>query len=424
MTLNDWIEEFRDMLRRRRGLIAAVVILGTVFSVLFALSEAHYYRSVAILQVQGAQVDDDIAPAASSSMSARQLQIVEQQVMSHDGILEIGRDLGLLDDLAGLTETEQVALLREAVEVEGVAAARAGPREDGAISLVRISAEWTDRASAQALADEIVRRTLVRSRSLKLDRARETLAFFTEREKKLDARIARLEEELAVFRRENDLADAITRESRQRRIETLRTEVLSLDRQIMEIEQQLDRNAGETGLSLVEQRQREQAMTRLTDLAEQRAFLAEQLDSTARGGQTDPAIDIRLAKYESDLANLRAERGEVSEHRKTAEIQYQLESGGQSARFRVLEEASWPDYSSTPSRKKMALAGTLASIAAALAMAFLLDLRTPVLRSAALMQRDLGFGPIVTIPEAREERRRSLLGRIFGRRQARPGHVS
>lgn len=416
MTLDDWIHEFRDMLRRRRGLICVVTLLGTLLSVLYALSERHLYTSFAVLQVQPAQVDDTLAIDTASYVGARQLQSVQQRVMSRREMLEIGADLSLLDSMAGLTETEKVGTLREAVEMEGIAAAPTSARDDGAISLVRISAKWTDRASAQALATEIARRTIEHSRDMQMQRARQTALFLGSREDELATRIDRLKEQLAALRRDNALPDPAGREGRQGEISTLRAETLALDRQIMAARQELDA-IGQDGLTRVEEQSRAESAARLARLTEERAFLGQRLDSLASAEEVDPATRMQLEQFERQLDALRGEQRDVAERREAAEILLRLETSGQSAQFATLEAASWPDYPSTPSRKKIAAAGALASLFAALGLAWLLDLKTPVVRSAAIMQRDLGFAPIVTIPLARPAPRRSLLRRVFGRRR-------
>jgi len=417
MPLRDWIDEFLDMLRRRRDLILGVIALGAVLSVLVAFLQSHRYQSTAVLQVQGAKVDGDQAAADAAQVSARQLQLVDQAIMSRGEILEVGRKLGLLDALAGLTETEQVGALRKAVNVNGVAAARAGPREDGAISLIRISAEWTDRAHAQALAAEIARRTIERSTRMQRERARQTVAFFKAREAEIDARIARLEEDLTAFRRKNALPDAATRTARQAAIERLRGQIVALGQQVLEVEQKLE----SSGQTRVEKAQRKKLTSQLASLTEQRDYVETRLAAAIRADRIDPDLEARLAAYQRDLVALRAERDTLRESRKAAEIRYQIESTGQSARFKLLEEASWPDYPVTSSRTKIALVGLIVSVIAALGLGFALDLWRPVMRSAALMQRDLGYAPIATIPDAAAQPRpllaslASLALRVFGR---------
>ena len=101
MSLSDWIDELRDMVRRRFWLIVRLTVLGCVAALLYALSQAHEYTSQAVLQVEDAKVADALAPPTVSGADARQLQIVEQRVMSHDAILDMAAEVGVLDELGG-----------------------------------------------------------------------------------------------------------------------------------------------------------------------------------------------------------------------------------------------------------------------------------------------------------------------------------
>lgn len=414
MTVTDWIDEFMDMVRRRLRIIFLVAFLGTIVSLLYALAQVHLYTSIAVLQVQGAKVAEDLAPEVAPGAGARNLQIVEQRIMSQGMVREIATELGLWNEMGGLTDAEKVGLIRASVRVNGVAAAREGPRDDGAVSLVRISADWTDRESAQALAARIAELTINLNRQSQLERARETLAFFRLREEELATRIVRLEEEIAIFRRENDLAEPMSREFQQREIATLRQEVLSVDRQIIELDRQLSRQGDESALSRVEKQQRTETVELRNNLVDQRAYLQERLEAASDIERRDPQLELQLAKLERKLEGLNAEQAEVVDRRKAAEVRYQLEQRGQSEQFGILEEASYPDYPSTPSRTKMAFMGMLASIGLALAVAYLLELRNPVLRSAARMEHELGFHPVVTVPQARAARRGGVLSWVFG----------
>lgn len=417
MTLAEWLDEMRDMIRRRFGVILGVAFLGAVLSFLFALSQQHLYTSRAVLQVESAKVAGDLVPEASAGATARHLQLVEQQIMSQGNVRAMAQDLGLWDDLGGLTETEKVTRIREAVRVSGVAAAREGVREDGALSLVRIEAQWMDRESAQALAARIAERTIELSGSFRNERARETLAFFVQREEELTNRIARLEEEMAIFRQENNIAEPVSVEYQQREIETLKSQLLAIDREVIAARRQLEQIDANGNLSRVERAQLEESTERLNNLVDQRRFIEERLQAVSSSTSRDPALDIQLSRYERELETLTLEKAEVSDRRKQAETMYQLEVSGQSEQFTVLEEASWPDFPSTPSRAKMAILGAVVSVFIAVGVAYLLDLRNPVLRSAAVMKHELGYGPVVTIPQARQARRKGLLGRIFRKRR-------
>lgn len=415
MELSDWIDELRDMLRRRAGLILRVIALGWAASFFFALSQSHQYTSLAVLQVEGARVADALAPPTVTGVNARQLQTVEQRIMAHGTVLQTAERLGLLEDLPGLTESDKVSALRDAISVSGVEAARGGESPDGALSLVRVSATWDDRESAQALATEISDQTMALLGDGRLDRAEETLAFFSLREDQLKARIAELEDIIARFREDNDMPAAGPPAAQEREIEALRAEILALEREMVVLRRQIGPADGAAGLTRLEQQQRARRTERLNGLSEQRDYLLKNLEQVSAASARTPELQVELARYMRESEALRLELQDVSESRKAAEIGYQLESQGQSERLGILEPASWPDYPSTPSRTKMALLGAVASVLLALGLAYVLDLMNPVLRSAAVMRRELGFGPVVTVPEARQPRRMALLSRLLGR---------
>ncbi len=418
MDLSEWVDEFRDMLRRRWGPILRVAVLGCVASFLFALSQTHQYTSMAVLQVQGAKVADALAPPTVTGVDARELQSVEQRIMAHDAILSVAGRLGLLDDLGGLAESEKVAVLRRSVSVSGVAAARGGETDDGALSLVRVSATWDTRENAQALAAAVAERTIAMLGDKRLDRAEETLAFFSLRESRLKAQLADLEETVAEFREANDMPEAGPSAAQEREIEALRAEILSVEREMVVLERQIGRAGGEDGLTRLEEQQRADRQERLAGLTEQRDYLVRNLQEVSAASARTPEMQVQLTRYMREMEALRLELQGVSESRKAAEIGFQLEAEGQSERLSVLEPASWPDYPSTPSRTKMALLGAFASLLAGFGLAYLLDLMNPVVRSAAVMERELGFGPVVTIPEDRTGARRpGRLSRLLRRRR-------
>lgn len=406
MDLSEWVDEFKDMVRRRWALILRVLVLGCAVSFLFALSQTHQYTSMAVLQVQGAKVADALAPPTVTGVNARQLQTVEQRIMAHDAILKLAGRLGLLDELGGLTETDQVTLLRRSIRVSGEAAARSRETEDGALSLVRVSASWGTRESAQALAAAVADRTIALLGDKRLDRAEETLAFFSLRESRLKAQVADLEETIAEFRQRNDMPEAGPSGAPDREIEALRAEILSIERQMVVLERQIGRAADANGRTRVEEQHQAELQERLASLGEQRDYLARSLEEVSAASARTPEVQMQLARYLRELEALRLDLQGVGESRKAAEIGFQLEAEGQSERLSVLEPASWPDYPSTSSRTKMALLGAVASLLAALGLAYLLDLMNPVVRSAAVMERELGFGPVVTVPEDRSAARR------------------
>jgi hypothetical protein len=90
-----------------------------------------------------------------------------------------------------------------------------------------------------------------------------------------------------------------------------------------------------------------------------------------------------------------------------------LEARQQQERFEILETAIPPVTPVSASRKKLALAGGVASLLAGIALALVLEILTPALRTAAQLRDELDITPVVTIPEVRlpRERRARMLRR-------------
>lgn len=78
---------------------------------------------------------------------------------------------------------------------------------------------------------------------------------------------------------------------------------------------------------------------------------------------------------------------------------YSLETAARGERLITLEEARVPDFPVSMSRKKRAVMGAGAALIAGLALAFLLELRRPVIRTARQMERETGLVPVVSIPQ-------------------------
>ncbi|QIE44574.1 DUF874 domain-containing protein [Pseudohalocynthiibacter aestuariivivens] len=393
-----------DMVRRRIVTILAVFLIGSIIGFFYALSKPHLYTSSEVLQVQSPTIAADLAPTTIGGSSARRLQLIEQQVMSRGGVMELIEKLGLFTDAQGMSDSEKVALIRQAVKLEGVAAAREGYSDDGTVSLLRITANWPTAAGAQKIAHEFSLRTIALSISTRLEQARETLGFFELQEQAVRAEIATLEADITQFRTENDIVPPGNLEVTQREVESLTEAMLNIDRRMLAVQRRLDTPAN----SRIEKRQREADLLERQGLEAERALLARTLEALNESLVGTPELDLQLAEYDRQLGELRAQLQQVSARRKEAQVGFQLETQRQSERLTVLEPAPLPDYPFTRARKQIVVLGAAASLLLGIGLAFLLDLRHPVIRSAAQMERDIGLRPVISIPEMKPVRRRKL----------------
>lgn len=406
-TLDDVI----DMIRRRWWIMAVVVVLGCVASFFYALSQQHLYRASEVLQVAQPRISDDLAPSTVEGSAARRLQLVQQVLMSRNNVLAMIEEFGLYADLPDLTPSEKVALFRSAVRIEGVAAAREGYTDDGSIAVLTFSAEMPSPEQAQQVAHALAQKTIDLSREARISQARETLEFFRDEERKLSAEVATLEDEIAAFRAKHQVALPGELDFRRTQIAGINEELLGIDRQIIAIQreiQQIDPNTREATRA----RLTADLQAQLDSLTEQRQLLAGRRDELAAAIEVTPEVERELGAYERRLEQVQERLDVVTARRIEAEVGFKLESERQGERLTVLEEATVPEYPSTSSRKRKAILGAGASVILAFLVAFFLEWRNPVIRSAAQMKRELGFEPVVSIPymETGQDKRRKSAG--------------
>lgn len=391
------LDDVIDMVRRRARFIAAAVFLGCVLSLAYALSQQHLYRSSEVIQVARPKIAGELASSTVEGSAARRLQLIEQRLMTRDSILQIIDEFDLYADLPALKPSERVDLLRRSVRIEGVAAAREGRGDDGAVSVLTITAEMPTPQQAQQIAHEFARRTIMLSNETRLEQARETLAFFTAREDALAAQVAALEDELAAFRNENDLTLPGSLEFRRSEIAAINEELLRIDRERIRVQRTADL-ATRTKREATAERMRVEFDEQLATLEDQRQLLTDRKVQLERSIETTPDIQRRLGAFDREMQQLRAELETAAQRRTEAEVGYRLETQRQAERLTVIEPAAVPDYPFTGSRKRLALMGGALSVVVALGLAFLLELRNPVLRTAAHMERELGIRPVVSVP--------------------------
>ncbi len=390
------LDDIVDMLRRRAILIVVVTLLGGVVAVFYALSQPHVYTSYEVLQMARPKIADELARSTVQGSSARRLQLIQQRLMTRDSMLEIIETLSLYSDLA-LTPNEKVKLLRQSVNVDVVAAARSGYSDDGAVSVITISADMETPEQAQAVAQELSRRTIDLSMDTRIEQARETLEFFSAREDRLRAELSALEDDIVAFRNTHDVSLPGSVESRRSEIDAINQAVLDIDREVISIQREAEREI-RMAREATAQRLRQDYDDQLGTLAAQRNLLVGRRDDLMASIETTPEIERRLNALLRQRDDVQRQLDVVVTRQAEADVGFRLESTNQAERLTVIEPAGLPDYPSGGSRKKVAVMGGAASVGLALFLAFLLELRNPVIRSAAQMQRETGLEPVVSIP--------------------------
>lgn len=392
------VADLIDLIRRRLGVIVALTLVGMAFSLVFAMRQPRIFQASEVLQIERPKIASGLAPSTVESSSARRLQLIEQQLMARDNLLDMIAKFGLFADAGKLNQTELTDLMRRSVNIEGVAAVREGFADDGTISVLTFTARLGDPLQAQQVAQEMAARTIALSAQTRSDQTRETLDFFLREEDRLTSAVAAFDDQIAKFSTDNDLTVTGNVDLRRSEIASVNGAMLDIDRESIGVQLQIDQ-VDRAGRQAAVDREIAGFQAQLDSLASQRALLEQRAASLAEVLVASPEIERQLSSFQRDRDQLQSQLDVVLTRRAEAEVGFRLEQNLQGERLTILEPATVPEYSITSSRKKLAAMGAVLSGLAALAVAFLLDLRHPVLRSVAQMERETGLRPVVAIPQ-------------------------
>ncbi|NUH63721.1 DUF874 domain-containing protein [Sulfitobacter sp. S0837] len=387
-----------DMLRRRSRAIIMVILLGSIASVISALSAPHVYQSSEVIQIKLPKVSNDLAPSTVEGSPMRRLLLIEQQLMARGNIIDVIKKHDLYNDMPALRMSDKVELLRGSITITGAGSTGEGYENDGILSTLSFTARMNDPADAQAVARDFADRT----RSLSIAQRREqtlgTLEFLQRQEENLIRDIATLEAERADFQAANDLALEGSLLFRQSEIGNLNEAILTLDREIVATRLARTRVSPNAREATIARRQAELDAT-LENLSTQRDQLVERRDALNSSLQTSPEVDRELARFERRLEQLQNQLVITTGRRSAANVGASLEIDKRSEELITLEAAELPEYPITSSRTIIAAIGGVGSVALSLIVAFVLEIRHPVLRTAQQITRETGITPLISIPD-------------------------
>lgn len=399
------IPDLLRLLRRRLWLVLLVAGLGSALSVLFALSQPKIYRATAVIQIETPQVGQSTRAEASVSDARLRLQLIEQRLMARDHLVTMINKHGLYANAPDLPLGQKVQRLREAARIEPIAVTMPG-FAPGAMtpSGLSVTVAMDDPDKAARIANDFVQSVISQNRERRLAVARETLDFYSAEEARVDAGIAELEARIADFKRANSDALPASLAAQRDQLTTLREAMLDIERQIVTLETESSRR-------------REEVYARdIARLTEQRDLIAGRIATIERAIADSPGIERDLGALNRELTQLQDQLSAITRARAEAEMASALEDRQQQERFEVLETAIPPATPVSASRKKIALAGGMASLLAGLGLALVLELLNPKLRTASQLREELDITPVVTIPVVRlpRERRARALRWIVG----------
>lgn len=400
------ISSIMSALMRRFWMIFLITVVGTVAAVLFALSRPAMYEATAVIQIEMAQVEENLAvpgAAARTSGAENRLKLIEQKLMSRDSVIEVIDKFDLYAGDPDMSVAQKVTLFREEAQIQELIDPEQAWRPDAQPSGLIISVRMENPDVAADVANDLLSRVLIEGKSRRSGRAARTLEFFEAEEARVSGEIAALETQLATFKTDNQASLPTNLASQQEQLTRLKDNLLEVEQKLIELQTQSDRIRAED-------------MARQTSLLRQQKLLLEEriaiLDAALRAA---PEIERQLGAMERGLGQLQDELRVITARRTEAAMNQQLESQNQFERFEVLETAIPPEYPVSSGRRKLAVAGAAGSLMLAAGVALALEFMGAAIRTAAQLEAELNIRPVVVIPnlDRQKNRRRRRLAWIL-----------
>jgi uncharacterized protein involved in exopolysaccharide biosynthesis len=406
------IEEFLNLLLRRRLLIAVLVLLGSVVAVMLALSRPQSYEASAVIQVQTPVINGQEQQARSQTASV--LQAIEQRLTTRENMLEMAARHGLFANAPGMSDDQKVNALRSAITLQTIAGA--GEQAYGApasISALLITARLGEAEQTARIANDVAQSVMDMSVAQQASRTRDTYIFFQTEEARILQQIATLETEIATYK--NQHLTVFDGDSSTERA-GLETDLRRVVQDQLALEAERSALQSKDRLRETDRRRIDDLTAQIAVMERQKAGLDAQRAALDQQAAQSPEVERTLNAYARQQEQLQSQFEAVTARKSEAETTLRLEQENHAEHFTLLERALTPAYPNGGGRKKIAIAGIMASMVGAVVLAFILDLLNPVLRSAAQMQREVGIRPVIVVPDLhlRSPHRAPLVERIWG----------
>lgn len=379
--------------------------LGSILAVLYALSQPKVFEATAVIQIETPQIGRNAGGPTAVSDARLRLQLIEQRLMARDHLVRMIETHDLFSDVPEMPLAQKVYRMRMAARIEPISVTMPGFAPGGTPpSGLSVTVTLEDPDKAAAVANDFVQAVIRQNRERRLAVARETLAFYAGEEARVDAEISALEAEIADFKRANADALPASLSAQRDQLTTLRDALLDIERQVVTLETESTRR-------------REEVYARdIARLTEQRDLIADRIAAIERFIADSPRIERELGALTRELTQLQDQLSAITRGRAEAEMASALEDRQQQERFEVLETAIAPTTPVSASRRKMAMAGGVASLLAGLGLVIALELLNSKLRTASQLREELDITPVVTIPVVRlpRERRARMVRWVLG----------
>src|SRR5215469_7001063 len=204
------VEDYIDMLRRRRSWIIGPMFLGLVASTVVAFLWPDTFVSKAVLRITPQQVSERLVPAEFNTQMTQRLNEMEQSILSRTTLEGIITDPALdlykrdrvtrtMEDIVSDMRTHDIDI--RPIQVPGSPGADSNRQIATAFS---ISFSYQDRYKAQAVVRALVSKFVDQNQQVQRDNAHLTTSFLEDELKVAQARLVALDDQITKFKMANN----------------------------------------------------------------------------------------------------------------------------------------------------------------------------------------------------------------------------
>ena len=345
------------------------------------------YLSEGRILVEAQQIPTELVRPTVTSAAQERVQVLQQRTLTRDNLLAIVDKFHLFPDKRSLlSATELVELMKKSAKIEPLdeplAFAKFRSRSDNPTIVFTVSFEYSDPATASAVANELVTRLLNEDLRDRTSRASDTVKFLTREVQKLQTTIAGLDGKIAQEKASQGIS-ANASSANTPDPPSVRLAQLKLD-----LAQKSSLYSDKHPL--------------MQSLKKQIAALEKTIATSAQSKQQNGAgaengqvpLDALQAERDNQQKNLEVASAKLD----AARMGELLEKNQQSEKLEVIEQPTAPQEPIKPKRRKLILMSIAAAFAAGGGLVFLLEMMDKSIRRASDLYKIVDNRLVVAIP--------------------------
>lgn len=457
---------------KRLPVMLALFLVCFIGATVTALKLPPTYSTSAKLLVEESQIPDSMVGPTAPSDAGRQLQVIEQRLLTRANMLDIARKFRVLENMRDMSPDDIISQMRSQTRIR-----RTGGR--GQATLMSVSFKARSGRIASEVVNEYVTLILQENSDFRMSRAKSMLSFFEQEVERLSADLDIQSVKMVDFKNQNSDSlpdDLIYRQNRQTLLQErqarLERDIASLQKQRRDMvatfettghlavdetaslspeEQQLKKLRfdmeqaltiySESNPRIVLMRNRIASLEKMLEnrasslpppnpdaprptsmfeltLAEmdqrvegmqnELANVTDKLDGLARSIQATAQNALSLNALERDFGNIQARYNEAVQNLNQARVNERIEVSAQGQRVTVIENASVPQTPSGPKRFRLIATGIAVGGGLAVGFFSLLEMLNRAIRRPFELQSRFGVIPLAVIPYMESRRERMI----------------